>query len=112
MTHDGEPATDLTRVLMDIREIKVLLTERQKGVDKNAEDIAKAFTEIAAMAKLVSRQEGSTKKLEGDVSAILEVQRDIKDRLRALEKTQNRMSWIFTVATTVVGAAAAKFFLG
>ncbi|MDR1308286.1 MAG: hypothetical protein LBL95_00005, partial [Deltaproteobacteria bacterium] len=64
-----------------------------------------AFVEIAAQAKTVG-------KLETDVSTILEVQRDINDRLRALEKTQNRMSWIFTVATTVVGAAAAKFFLG
>jgi DNA repair ATPase RecN len=112
MTAEHEPVSDFTRVLMDIREIKVLLTERQKGVEKNAEDIARAFVEIAAMAKLISRQEGSTKKLEGDVSAILEVQKDIKVRLQALEKTQNRMSWIFTVATTVVGAAAAKFFLG
>jgi hypothetical protein len=55
MTHEGEPVTDLTRVLMDIREIKVLLTERQKGVDKNAEDIARAFAEIAALSRMCHR---------------------------------------------------------
>jgi hypothetical protein len=102
----------MTVIQMDIREIMTLLVERKEAMERQSRDIDEAFHSIRSLNDAVLTMRMTTEKLEEMFQASKEYDVRTDNRLRKLEKDSHRMSWILTIATGIVCAAAVKFFVG
>jgi chromosome segregation ATPase len=114
--------TELTEIKLDIREIKTLLMERDKIVERHSVDIDKAFKTIRALQDAMTNEIANQRHLEQKLESVQTSLNDMNSHIQSLEKEMNKrfqkldgthrvMLWIIGLAGTVIGGALNKFFL-
>jgi chromosome segregation ATPase len=104
--------TQISEIQGDIQTIKALLKERKEMTDKYSIDLNRAFELIRELKTSVEILTVKIEKLEESILLNKTAEKSSDDRIRSIEKGYHRMSWIITIATAVVCAAAVKFFVG